>query len=123
LKLKIEIMRYLIEVDWSNETANRAISDPKFGGKIQALLKEVNNPTACCGALGVREYHPTRLRTRPLSSPQQTKGYSAENFIKAETAYFTTVKRHKGGYVVVNVDDASQMLAMAEPFSYGLILM
>jgi hypothetical protein len=69
-------MRYLIKMDWPNEAGNVAIRDPKFGEKMQALLKE----------------------------------------LKAEAAYFTTVKGHRGCYIVVNMDDASQMVAMAEPF-------
>ena len=36
--------------------------------------------------------------------------------IGAEAAYFTTVEGHRGGYIVVNMKDASQMPAMAEPF-------
>ncbi|WP_035059172.1 hypothetical protein [Andreprevotia chitinilytica] len=36
--------------------------------------------------------------------------------IKAEAAYFTTVGGQRGGYIVVNFDDASQMPAIAEPF-------
>lgn len=65
-----------MKVEWPNETANKAVSDPKFGEKMGALLKE----------------------------------------IKAEAAYFTTPKGHRGGYIVVNLDDASQLPAIAEPF-------
>ena len=36
--------------------------------------------------------------------------------IKAEAAYFTTVNGERGGYIVVNMDDASEMPAKAEPF-------
>jgi hypothetical protein len=36
--------------------------------------------------------------------------------VKAEAAYFTTVNGQRGGYIVINMDDASQMPAMAEPF-------
>jgi hypothetical protein len=35
--------------------------------------------------------------------------------MKAEAAYFTTLNGNRGGYIVVNMDDASQMVAMAEP--------
>jgi hypothetical protein len=35
--------------------------------------------------------------------------------LKAEAAYFTTVNGHRGGYIVVNVDDASQLPAVGEP--------
>jgi len=33
----------------------------------------------------------------------------------AETAYFTAVNGQRGGYIVVNFDDASKIPAMAEP--------
>ena len=35
--------------------------------------------------------------------------------LKAETAYFTIVNGQRGGYIVVNFDDASQIPALAEP--------
>ena len=68
-------MRYLIKVEMETEAGNKAVRDPKFGEKMQALLKE----------------------------------------LKAEAAYFTTVNGHRGGYIVVNMDDASQMVAISEP--------
>lgn len=36
--------------------------------------------------------------------------------IGAEAAYFTTVDGHRGGYIVVNMNDASQLPGIAEPF-------
>lgn len=36
--------------------------------------------------------------------------------IKAEAAYFTTLDGQRGGFIVVNMDDASQIPAIAEPF-------
>ncbi len=36
--------------------------------------------------------------------------------VKAEAAYFTTVNGCRGGYIVVNLEDASQIPAVAEPF-------
>ncbi len=36
--------------------------------------------------------------------------------IKAEAAYFTTICGNRGAYVVVNMNDASQMPKIAEPF-------
>ena len=68
-------MRYMIKVEMQTEASDRVIRDPKFGEKMQALLKE----------------------------------------LKAEAAYFTTVNGHRGGYIIVNMDDASQMVAIAEP--------
>jgi len=35
--------------------------------------------------------------------------------MKAEAAYFTTICGSRGAYIVVNMDDASQMPALAEP--------
>ena len=36
--------------------------------------------------------------------------------LKAEAAYFTAVNGQRGGYIVVNFDDASKIPAFAEPF-------
>jgi hypothetical protein len=36
--------------------------------------------------------------------------------VKAEAAYFSTICGSRGGYIIVNMDDASQMPAIAEPF-------
>lgn len=36
--------------------------------------------------------------------------------VGAEAAYFTTVDGQRGGYVIVNLDDASQIPAAAETF-------
>jgi len=36
--------------------------------------------------------------------------------IGAEAAYFTTVDGHRGGYIIVDMKDASQMPSIAEPF-------
>lgn len=35
--------------------------------------------------------------------------------LRAEAAYFTELDGERGGYIVVNVDDASQIPAVAEP--------
>ena len=35
--------------------------------------------------------------------------------IKPEAAYFTTVDSQRGGYIVVNLDDVSQVPSVAEP--------
>lgn len=39
--------------------------------------------------------------------------------MKAEAAYFATINGNRGGYIVINMDDASQMVAMAEPVFFG----
>ena len=36
--------------------------------------------------------------------------------LKAEAAYFSTINGKRGGYIVVNMDDVSQIPGMAEPF-------
>ena len=36
--------------------------------------------------------------------------------IKAEAAYFTAVDGQRGGYVILNMNDASEMPGIAEPF-------
>lgn len=36
--------------------------------------------------------------------------------VKAEAAYFTTVCGDRGAYVIVNMNEASQMATIAEPF-------
>jgi len=39
--------------------------------------------------------------------------------MKAEAAYFTLLNGNRGGYIIINMDDASQMVAMAEPVFFG----
>lgn len=36
--------------------------------------------------------------------------------IKAEAVYFTTICSQRGAYIVVNINDASEIPALAEPF-------
>jgi hypothetical protein len=40
--------------------------------------------------------------------------------LKPEAAYFTDVDGARGGYLIINIDDASQLPAMAEPLFFGL---
>jgi hypothetical protein len=40
--------------------------------------------------------------------------------VKAEAAYFTTIDGCRGGYVVVNLDDAVDIPKIAEPFFFAL---
>ena len=40
--------------------------------------------------------------------------------LKPETAYFSDIEGARGGYSVVNMDDASQYVAMAEPIFLSL---
>jgi hypothetical protein len=39
--------------------------------------------------------------------------------MKAEAAYFATPNGNRGAYIIINMDDPSQMVAMAEPFFFG----
>jgi uncharacterized protein DUF3303 len=40
--------------------------------------------------------------------------------LKPEAAYFSDIKGASSGYIVVNMDDASQISALAEPLFLGL---
>lgn len=40
--------------------------------------------------------------------------------MQAEAAYFCTINGRRGGYIVVNFDDASRVAGFAEPFFYWL---
>ena len=40
--------------------------------------------------------------------------------LQPEAAYFTDVEGTRGGYLVVNIDDASQIPAMTEPLLLGV---
>ncbi len=42
--------------------------------------------------------------------------------LEPEAAYFGEIEGARGGYFVVNMDDASQIPAIAEPFSSGWAL-
>jgi hypothetical protein len=36
--------------------------------------------------------------------------------VKAEAAYFTTINGERGGYLILNINEASEIPAIAEPF-------
>ena len=40
--------------------------------------------------------------------------------LKPEAAYFSDIEGARGGYFVINMDDASQMPALSEPLFLGL---
>ena len=40
--------------------------------------------------------------------------------LQPEAAYFTPIEGARGGYLIVNMDDASQIPAMTEPFFLGM---
>jgi hypothetical protein len=40
--------------------------------------------------------------------------------IKAEAAYFTTICGHRGAYIVLNINDGSEIPGIAEPFFFWL---
>ena len=52
------------------------------------------------------------------SLPQTIQSILEE--LKPEAAYFGGIEGARGGYLVVNMDDASQMPAFAEPLFLGL---
>jgi len=72
-------MKFLMKWEMQTEAGNAALEDPKFGDKMEGMLKD----------------------------------------LKAEAAYFTTINGHRGCYIVINMDNASQMVAMAEPFFFA----
>jgi hypothetical protein len=52
-----------------------------------------------------------------LKDPQfGTKMQKVLQEVKAESAYFTTIDGCRGGYVIVNMNDASEIPRIAEPF-------
>lgn len=60
---------------------------------------------------------PNEFGNKSLSDPQFGKKMQdilAE--VKAEAVYFTTIDGCRGGYVIVNMENASQMPAISEPF-------
>jgi hypothetical protein len=60
---------------------------------------------------------PDEIGNERLKDPQfGKKMHELLADIKAEAAYFTTICGNRGCFVVVNLTDASQMPAIAEPF-------
>jgi hypothetical protein len=60
---------------------------------------------------------PGAVANERIKDPQfAAKMKEALTEVKAEAAYFGTICGDRGGYVVVNVDSASEMPAKAEPF-------
>ncbi|MCX6286631.1 MAG: hypothetical protein NTY96_05910 [Bacteroidetes bacterium] len=54
---------------------------------------------------------------KAISDPQfGQKMHELLGDIKAEAAYFTTICGHRGAYIVLNINDASEIPAIAEPF-------
>ncbi len=59
---------------------------------------------------------PTESGNKILSDPNfGSKMQQLLQEIKAEAAYFTTVNGKRGGYIVTNMTDSSQIPAIAEP--------
>jgi len=60
---------------------------------------------------------PVEAGNKSLRDPEfGEKMQRALKEVRAEAAYFTTINGQRGGYVVVSMDDASQIPAIAEPF-------
>jgi hypothetical protein len=59
---------------------------------------------------------PIEQGNRSLSDPEfGEKMQSYLKDVKAEAAYFTTVEGQRGGYIILNMDNPSQLPAIAEP--------
>jgi hypothetical protein len=64
---------------------------------------------------------PNEPGNKALSDPEF--GSKVQQLLKeigAEAAYFTAVEGQRGGYIILNMDDASQIPAVAEPFFFWL---
>ena len=60
---------------------------------------------------------PNEIGNERLRDPQfGSKMQEVLKEVKAEATYFTTINGSRGFYAVVNMTDASQMPAIAEPF-------
>jgi hypothetical protein len=60
---------------------------------------------------------PTEAGNTALQSPDfGQKMQAALQEIGAEAAYFTAMNGRRGGYILVDMDDAAEMPAKAEPF-------
>jgi hypothetical protein len=65
----------------------------------------------------MRVKFPVDKANEQLSDPQfGKKMHDLLSEIKAEAAYFTTICGDRGCFAVVNIDEASQLPALAEPF-------
>ena len=58
------------------------------------------------------KYGNTKIKDPSFSSKMK----EALTEVKAEAAYFATICGWRGAYKVVNIDDASKLPALAEPF-------
>lgn len=63
--------------------------------------------------ISIPNEHGNKLLTDPKFA---TKMQKLLEEVKAEAAYFTTVNGCRGGYAVVNLNDASEIPGIAEPF-------
>ena len=64
----------------------------------------------------IKFHFPVESGNKALQDPQfGTKMQDLLKDLKAETAYFSAVHGQRGGYIVVNFDDASKIPAIAEP--------
>jgi hypothetical protein len=69
----------------------------------------------------VRFHIPIEAGNGALSDPEfGSKMQQLLSGMNAEAAYFTAVDGQRGGYIVVNFDDASKIPAIAEPLFFWL---
>jgi hypothetical protein len=67
----------------------------------------------------VKMHIPIEAGNKALRDPEfGSKMKELLSEMKAEAAYFTTVNGQRGGYIVVNLDDASKIPAIAEPLFF-----
>src|SRR5579872_3050401 len=60
---------------------------------------------------------PTEAGNKALKDPKFGKKMQAAlKAAGAEAAYFTTINGNRGGYIILNLKDAAQIPAVAEPF-------
>ena len=108
------------------------IDNQRFVRKDSSMrnnVEKVKYPTASCGALREGEPPHPRLRTRPLSSPQQAGGYSAVTFINQLTVepFFNLFcageekRKNHIGTKVLDAGDIMQTLAGWTVMGYGKV--
>ncbi len=82
-------------------------------------------PPFSCGKIGATQEGPKELASYVAdhNCAKLGKGegtFNRENQVVPEAAYFTDMDGARGGYLVINMDDASQIPAMVEPLFLGL---
>jgi hypothetical protein len=105
------------------------VRQPSLGGII-TVGKGDNSPEFSLGQAERKSAYMRFMLTYRISPEKGNALAREENLrqtvqaiveqINPEAAYFTPMEGARGGYLVVNLDDASQIAAMAEPLFIGL---